>query len=141
LGNMSLIMMDSGMTLLLARQTANLAGDIYPLFAPFIGVLGSFLTGNNTNANVLFGVFQNSIAYELSVSNAVMASVQSMMAGVAVSIGPTLILMGALASNQKGVESTILKKLLPIVLLIALVMGIVNMLLVHFDPGILRMGA
>ncbi|MCL2187883.1 MAG: L-lactate permease [Defluviitaleaceae bacterium] len=140
LGNMSLIMMDSGMTLQLARATADLAGGVYPLFAPFIGVLGSFLTGNNTNANVLFGVFQNTIAYELGVSNAVMASVQSMMAGVAVSIGPTLILMGALASNQKGVESTILKKLLPIVLLIALAMGIVNMLLVHFDPGILRMG-
>jgi len=133
LGNMSLIMMDSGMTLQLARATADLAGGVYPLFAPFIGVLGSFLTGNNTNANVLFGVFQNTIAYELNVSNYVMAAAQSMMAGVAVSVGPTLILMGALASNQKGVESTILKKLLPIVLLIALAMGIVNMIVMRGD--------
>ena len=130
LGNMSLIMMDSGMTYQLARSTANLAGGVYPIFAPFIGVLGSFLTGNNTNANVLFGMFQYTIADYLGVNTAVMTALQSMMAGVAVSIGPTLILMGALASDQKGVESTILKKLLPIVLLIALVMGIINFIVI-----------
>ncbi|MCL2404834.1 MAG: L-lactate permease [Defluviitaleaceae bacterium] len=131
LGNMSLIMMDSGMTDNLAYATANLTGAVYPLFAPFIGVLGSFLTGNNTNANVLFGAFQYTIAARLDVNTAVMTAVQSMTAGVAVSIGPTLILMGALASDQKGVESTILKKLLPIVLLIALAMGIVNMIVMN----------
>jgi len=130
LGNMSLIMMDSGMTNHLAYATADLTGAIYPLFAPFIGVLGSFLTGNNTNANVLFGAFQHTIALRLGVNDAIMTAVQSMTAGVAVSIGPTLILMGALASDQKGVESTILKKLLPLVLLIALVMGIVNFIVI-----------
>jgi len=130
LGNMSLIMMSSGMTYQLARATADLTGTIYPIFAPFIGVLGSFLTGNNTNANVLFGDFQYTIAAYLEVNTAVMTAVQSMTAGVAVSIGPTLILMGALASDQKGVESTILKKLLPIVLIIALVMGIINFIVI-----------
>jgi len=130
LGNMSLIMMDSGMTDNLAYATANLTGVVYPLFAPFIGVLGSFLTGNNTNANVLFGAFQYTIATRLDVNTAIMTAVQSMTAGVAVSVGPTLILMGALASDQKGVESTILKKLLPIVLLIALVMGIINFIVI-----------
>ena len=130
LGNMSLIMMNSGMTYQLARATADLTGTIYPIFAPFIGVLGSFLTGNNTNANVLFGDFQYTIAAYLEINTAVMTAVQSMTAGVAVSIGPTLILMGALASDQKGVESTILKKLLPIVLIIALVMGIINFIVI-----------
>jgi lactate permease len=132
LGNMSLIMMDSGMTLQLAQTTADLTGQVYPLFAPFIGVLGSFLTGNNTNANVLFGAFQYNIAGVLDFSQAAMSAVQSMTAGVAVSIGPTLILMGALASGQKGVEPTILKKLLPIVLLIALVIGGINVLIMNF---------
>jgi lactate permease len=135
LGNMSLIMMDSGMTHQLAQSTADLAGGLYPLFSPFIGVLGSFLTGNNTNANVLFGAFQYSIAETLNMTRATMTAVQSMMAGVAVSIGPTLILMGALASGQKGVESTILKKLLPIVLLIALVLGIINMIVIGSYNG------
>jgi hypothetical protein len=42
--------------------------------------------------------------------------------------------MGALASDQKGVESTILKKLMPIVLIIAAVMGVVNFLIINLQP-------
>jgi len=129
LGNMSLIMMDSGMTNKLAYDTADLTGRLYPLFSPFFGVLASFLTGNNTNANVLFGNFQYAIADRLGVSTAIMTAAQSISASVGVAIGPTLILMGALASGQEGKESLILKKLIPLVLLIALVMGIINFIL------------
>jgi len=135
LGTMSLIMMDSGMTYRLARATADATQQFYPIFAPFIAVLSSFLTGNNTNANVLFGAFQHTVAQQQYGFNySTMTGLQTMMAGVAVSIGPTLILMGALASDQKGVESTILKKLMPIVLLIALVMGLVNFFIIGEMP-------
>jgi lactate permease len=129
LGNMSLIMMDSGMTHRLAYNVADLTGRAYPVFAPFFGVLASFLTGNNTNSNVLFGAFQVAIAQRLDVSAAVMTAVQSISASVGVSIGPTLILMGAIASGQKGRESVILKKLIPLVLTIALVMGLINLVI------------
>ena len=131
LGSMSLIMMDSGMMYQLARSVANMTGRLYPVFAPFFGVLASFLTGNNTNSNILFGAFQYTIAEHLGVSGAVMASVQSISGAVGVSIGPTIILMGALASDQSGQESLILKKLIPIVLTIALAMGIVNLILLE----------
>ena len=133
LGNMSLIMMDSGMTHLLAYNVADLTGSLYPLAAPFFGVLASFLTGNNTNSNVLFGSFQHTIAVELGVSGAVMSAVQSISASVGVSIGPTLVLMGALATKQEGRESLIYKKLIALVLLIALAMGIINYILLRGD--------
>jgi lactate permease len=129
LGNMSLIMMESGMTTQLAYAFADLTGRFFPLFSPFLGVLSSFLTGNNTNANVLFGTFQYAIACRLEISTAVMVASQSLSGALGVTIGPTLVLMGALASDQVGKESIILKKLIPIVLLIALVMGIVNYIL------------
>jgi len=131
LGNMSLIMMDSGMTHRLAYDIADLTGRVYPLFSPFFGVLGSFLTGNNTNSNVLFGVFQYAIAERLDVSTAMMTASQSLSGAVGCAIGPTLVLMGAIATKQQGQESLILKKLIPLVLLIALVMGIINL----FVPG------
>jgi len=137
LGNMSLIMMDSGMTNRLAYTVAGLTGNLFPLFSPFFGVLGSFLTGNNTNANVLFGKFQYVIASRLDISTAMMAASQSLSASVGVAVGPTLVLMGALASDQSGQESVILKKLIPLVLLIALAMGIINYVLLE----ILRYGA
>ena len=130
LGNMSLVMMDSGMTYLLAYNVADLTGRLYPLVAPFFGVLGSFLTGNNTNSNILFGSFQYTIAMRLGVSGAVMAAVQSMSGGVGVAIGPTLVLMGAIASKLDGQESLIYRKLIGIVLIIALVMGIVNFIII-----------
>ncbi|MCL2082541.1 MAG: L-lactate permease [Oscillospiraceae bacterium] len=131
LGNMSLVMMDSGMTDLLAYSAANMSGKFYPIFAPFFGVLGSFLTGNNTNANVLFGVFQQTIAQQLSVDEAIMLAAQSISGSVGVAVGPTLILMGAISSKQIGVESLIYKKIMPIILLIALIMGIINYILLR----------
>jgi len=129
LGNMSLIMMDSGMTHLLSYSVADLTGRFYPFVAPFFGVLGSFLTGNNTNSNILFGNFQYTIAMRLDVSGAVMAAAQSLAGSIGVAIGPTLILMGALASKLEGQESLIYRKLTGIVLIIALVMGVVNFIM------------
>lgn len=131
LGNMSLIMMDSGMTNQLAFAIADLVGPLFPLLSPFFGVLASFLTGNNTNANVLFGNFQYAIAHRLEMNTAVMTAVQSISASVGVAIGPTLILMAALASDQKEKVSEVLKILIPIMLIIALIMGIVNFALLN----------
>jgi len=132
LGSMSLIMKDSGMTDRLSQDVADLTGRFYPFVAPFFGVLGSFLTGNNTNSNILFGSFQYAIAQRLDVSGAVMAAVQSISGSIGVSIGPTLVLMGALASKLEGQESQIYRKLIGIVLIVALVMGIVNFLILEF---------
>jgi len=132
LGSMSLVMMDSGMTNRLAYDTAELMGRAYPLISPLFGVLGSFLTGNNTNSNVMFGQFQYVIAYRLGVSTAMMASAQSIAGGLGVAIGPSAVLMGALAGGMQGKESVLFKKLIPIVVVIALAMGVVNLILLEF---------
>jgi lactate permease len=132
LGSTSLIMMDSGMTYMLANSTADLTGTFFPFISPFLGVLASFLTGNNTNANVLFGALQYEIASGLNLSTAFMTASQSISSSVGVAISPTLVLMGALATGQNGEESKILKKLIPIILIIALVMGIINFVLIGY---------
>ena len=131
LGAMSFVMMDSGMMHRLAYDVADLTGRMYSIVAPFFGVLASFLTGNNTNSNLLFGGLQYTIAYRLGVSGAVISSVQSISGALGVSIGPTLVLMGALATQQEKQVSLIFKKLTPIVLIIALIMGIVNFILLN----------
>jgi lactate permease len=133
LGSMSLIMMDSGMTFRLASTTGDLTGEYFPLISPFLGVLASFLTGNNTNANVLFAGLQQNIANRLEVSDAMMSASQTMSSGLGVAIGPTLILMAALATKQAEKVPEILRKLIPLVLIIAAVMGIVNYVLISND--------
>ena len=115
----------------LAKTVADLLKGFYPLAAPFIGVLGTFLTGNNTNSNVMFGKFQQTVAHELGLSEAVMASAQSIAGGLGCATASTLILMAALATKQTENVSVVLKKLIPLVLIIAGVMGIVNYILIN----------
>lgn len=126
---MALIMTDSGMTNRFAVGVAKLTGRFYPLFAPFFGVLGSFITGSNTNSNVIFGQFQYTVAQALGVSGAIMCGVQSIAGSIGVSMGPTTVLMGASAAKLVGLEAVIYKKVMGFTLLIALVLGILNYLL------------
>lgn len=130
-GHMSLIMMDSGMMERLAKAVAAITGKLYPLFAPYIGVLGAFLTGNNTNSSVMFGKFQQTVAAELGMNPAVMSAAQVIAGALGCSIAPTLILMAALATKQTDKVSVILKKLIPTALVIAAVMGVVNMVVIR----------
>ncbi len=126
---MALIMMDSGMTHQLALSISKITGKYYPLFAPLFGVLGSFITGSNTNSNVIFGKFQLSVAETLGVNGAIMSGLQSISGSIGVSLGPTNILMASSAIKLAGQESQIYKKVMGPVLITALVMGILNYLM------------
>lgn len=55
---MAVIMQHSGMTDTLARGLAFSMGWAYPVVAPWIGALGAFMTGSNTNSNVVFGALR-----------------------------------------------------------------------------------
>ncbi|MCL2109917.1 MAG: L-lactate permease [Oscillospiraceae bacterium] len=136
-GNMSLVMMDSGQMFQLAQTVANLTGKFYPLVSPYIGVLATFLTGNNTNSNVMFGDFQYTVARELGMSGAVMSAAQSIAGGLGCSIASTLIFMAALTTNQPEKVPVILKKLIPITCIIAGGMGLLNFILL----GVFQYGA
>jgi len=127
--SMALVMMDSGMTAELATSVAMLTGGVFPLLAPYFGVLGSFITGSNTNSNVIFGEFQVSVAESLGVDPYIMAALQSIAGSAGVPLGPTNILMGASASGLAGNESGIYAKVLKPVLLTAAVLGVANYLM------------
>lgn len=52
------------MPLELAGNMAGVAGEAWPLFAPFVGALGSFISGSATFSNMMFAAFQISVAQE-----------------------------------------------------------------------------
>ncbi|MFW6366672.1 MAG: L-lactate permease [Spirochaetota bacterium] len=63
------IMMNTGgatgadsMLIVLAQASAALAGDVWYIVAPFIGLLGTFISGSNTVSDIMFGPFQFSTA-------------------------------------------------------------------------------
>ena len=63
------IMTYSGMTKEIADALVFATGNAYPIVAPFVGGLGAFITGSCTNANVLFGPLQTSVASSLGMSH------------------------------------------------------------------------
>jgi len=60
--SMAVTMDHAGMTHLLAEGIAQAVGPAFPLASPFIGALGAFMTGSNTNSNVVFGALQERVA-------------------------------------------------------------------------------
>src|SRR5690606_20028299 len=68
---LSRLMVHSDMIRLLAEAAAS-TGRAWPLFAPFVGVLGTFVTGAATSSNILFSGFQQSTAAALGLPAALM---------------------------------------------------------------------
>ena len=50
------------MPIYLANQLASTVGDAWPFFAPVVGAMGAFVAGSNTVSDLMFGVFQFSVA-------------------------------------------------------------------------------
>lgn len=105
---MAIVMSDTGMTNCIARGVAAFFGRAYPLVSPFVGTLGTFITGSNTNSNVMFGMMQYETAAVLGQSAVLMAAAQSVGGSLGVAIAPSTILMGATNVGAGGRESEIM---------------------------------
>jgi len=117
-------MSDSGMTNVIAQGTANVFGAFFPLVSPFIGVLGSFITGSNTNSNVMFGVLQQNTAIVLGVSPVLMAAAQSVGGSLGVAIAPSTIMTGAANVGLNGRENEIMKITMKYCLINVMLVGV-----------------
>lgn len=67
----------ASMPVAMADFVAVTFGSIYPLLAPTVGGLGAFIAGSNTVSNMMLSQFQFEVANALSVSGAVMVSLQA----------------------------------------------------------------
>lgn len=126
---MAMIMSNSGMTFLLAQGIALGLGSLFPIVSPLIGILGSFLTGSNTNSNVMFGLMQYETAQVIGRSGVLIAAAQSVGGSLGVSIAPSTIMMGAANVGAGGQESKIMSITIRYCLPIALLVGLIVWLL------------
>lgn len=100
----------AGMTSAIAAALVVLMGPIYPLVAPLIGALGTFITGSDTSANVLFGNLQLSSAKALGVNSNWVVGSNMVGATAGKMISPQSIAVASAAIGQDGSESIILKQ-------------------------------
>lgn len=108
---MAVIMENVGMTDTLARGLAQGISMAFPFVAPWIGALGAFMTGSNTNSNVVFGALQMRTAQMLGYSAALILAAQTAGAALASVMAPTKIVVGASTAGMAGREGEVMRKL------------------------------
>jgi lactate permease len=64
------------MPIAMAEWSSAQVGMIWPLFAPTIGALGAFIAGSNTISNLMFSLFQYSVAERLLISGVTIIALQ-----------------------------------------------------------------
>lgn len=133
---LSSVMNNSGMINAIAVGLVALTGSFYPFFAPLIGAIGTFVTGSDTSANILFGKLQANVATQLGLtpnqSTWLIASNTTGATGGKM-ISPQSIAIATAACDMEGKDGDILKSAIPY----AVVYIIISGLMVYFGLNII----
>jgi len=106
---LSRLMVHAGMIQTLAEAAAG-AGPVWPLLAPFVGVLGTFVTGSATSSNILFSDFQLATSNALGLPAATLQGAQNFGAAVGNMVCPHNIIAGGATVGLAGREGEVLRK-------------------------------
>jgi lactate permease len=109
----------------IAQALSSLTGRFYPLIAPTIGAIGTFVTGSDTSANVLFGQLQSQTALQLKLSPVWLAAANTAGATAGKMLSPQNIAIAATATGLLGKEGIILNKTFKICLVYTAILGII----------------
>ncbi|AIJ08532.1 MULTISPECIES: L-lactate permease [Edwardsiella] len=105
---MATVMDVSGLIATLAQTLVNVTGGGYLFIAPIIGALGTFVTGSDTNSNVLFGKLQTMAAEKLHVDPLWLAAANTSGATGGKMISPQSIAIAVSATRMDGQGSAIM---------------------------------
>ncbi len=126
----AMIMDHCGMIYILAEGISRLFGSFYPFFSPWVGLLGAFMTGSNTNSNVVFGALQQQTAALGGFSAAIILAAQTTGGALGSMIAPAKLLVGCSTVGLSGKEGPVLKATLRYGLAITTIIGVVTMIAV-----------
>ena len=134
------LMMQSGnnpegiisMPIAMARYMAAVFNDAWPLASPMVGALGSFISGSNTVSNMLFSLFQFSVAEQIEVSRIIVVGLQNIGGSLGNMIAVHNIIAACATVGLVGMEGLLLKRNLIPVLILCTLAGIVGLVLVYF---------
>lgn len=122
------VMNYSGMINTIAIGLVALTGGIYPLFAPLIGAIGTFVTGSDTSSNILFAKLQINVAHNLNMtgaeSNWLLAANTTGATGGKM-ISPQSIAIATAACEMQDSDSKILRAAIPYAIVYVLIGGLI----------------
>ena len=123
-------MVQSGMTEALAAAAAGSTASAWPVLAPLVGVLGTFVTGSGTASNVLFTDLQVATATQLGYPQLPLLGAQNFGASVGNAIAPHNIVAGGATVGLTGSEAEVMRRTIGFSLVYGLLGGALALLLV-----------
>ena len=123
-------MVQSGMTETLAETAAGTTASAWPVLAPLVGVLGTFVTGSGTASNVLFTDLQVATAEQLGFDTLPLLGAQNFGASVGNPIAPHNIVAGGATVGLTGSEADVMRRTIGITLVYAVLGGLLALFLV-----------
>lgn len=127
---LSRLMVHAGMIETLAQAAATL-GAWWPLAAPFVGVLGTFVTGSATASNILMTDLQRATAEDLGQPVLTLLGAQGFGAAVGNVIAPHNIIAGCATVALGGREGDVLRRTIVVCLVYASLGGLLALAFVR----------
>jgi lactate permease len=131
---MAKVMAASGMIRSVAALLASCTGFMFPFISPFLGAMGTFVTGSDTSSNILLGALQKQTAMNTGYDPAWLAAANTAGATAGKMISPQSISVGASTVGLESRQGDVLKVTLLYCLgyLIVLGLGILLSSLIFF---------
>lgn len=126
-----------GMMNALSRVLALGAGGVLPMISPWIGALGSFMTGSNTSSDILFSALQFNAAADVGISRTVVVALQNVGGGIGnmISVLNVAAICGVVGIS--GREGDMLRKTIVPTVVFAVFAGLLGMTFVYvLVPGL-----
>ncbi|MCG8470904.1 MAG: L-lactate permease [Desulfobacterales bacterium] len=118
----------SSLPLTMAQAVASIAGQTWPMFASYVGALGSFITGSNTVSDLLFADFQYGLATTIGASREIVVALQ----GVGGAMGNMICVHNVVAASATvglvGMEGLIIRRTMVPLILYGIMAGTIGTL-------------
>ena len=115
----------AGMISDIAAFFVTVLGSFYPLAAPLIGALGTFVTGSGTSSEVLFGNVQLEAARAIGANDFWLVAANSLGTSAGKMLSPQSIAIGCAACSLTGKDGEILSRIAKYAFAYVIVMAIV----------------
>ncbi|MBM6683429.1 L-lactate permease [Collinsella intestinalis] len=113
----------AGMISAISAFCIGVAGGLYPLIAPWIGMVGTFVTGSGTSSGMLFGQVQAEAAEALGINPTWTVALNSLGVAAGKMLSPQTLAIGLAAVRVTGKDAELLRSVLPYALGFLVVMS------------------
>ncbi|MGL4513015.1 MAG: L-lactate permease [Lacipirellulaceae bacterium] len=111
------------MPIALAQGVASLVGEAWPFAATFVGGVGAAIAGSNTVSNMMFSLFQWSVAKQIGADPTWVAALQAVGGAAGNTICVHNVVAAAAVVGLVGKEGAVLRKTMPVFTYYALLAG------------------